>query len=161
MPSHADTISAALRERVAANALCVGAAGRNFTHAAKVVSQASDVVDVMRAAVEVMVAAETLREEADAAVKVARAALTEAMESSGCTSIQAEHHRAHLARRPPFLSISDEASIPRSFYVQPPEQLDKRAIISAIKDGTEVPGASLATPNAMSLVLRAKKETAS
>jgi hypothetical protein len=159
--SHANDIAAALRERVAAIGASVGAAGRNFTHAAKAVSQASDVVDVMRAAVEVMVAAETLREEADAAVKVARAALTEAMESSGCTSIQAEHHRAHLARRPAFLSISDEASIPRSFYVQPPEQLDKKAVMSALKDGVAVAGASLATPNAMFLVLRAKKESAS
>jgi hypothetical protein len=158
--SHADTIATALRERVAANALCVGAAGRNFTHAAKAASQASDVVDVMRAAVDVLVAAETLHEEADAAVKDARAALAEAMESSGCTSLATKHHSAHLARKPAFLLIADEALIPRSFYVQPPEQLDKRALVSAIKDGTEVPGASLATPNAMSLVLRAKKEPA-
>jgi hypothetical protein len=159
--SHANDIATALRERVAASALCVGAAGRSFTHAAKTVSQASDVVDVMRAAVDVLAAVETLHEEADAAVKVARAALAEAMETSGATTIQAEHHSAHLARKPAFLSIADEALIPRSFYVQPPEQLDKRAIVSAIKDGTEVPGASLATPNAMSLVLRAKKESAS
>jgi hypothetical protein len=161
MPSHADTIATALRERVAGIATSVGNAGRGFTRATQAVSGASDVVDVMRDCVAAVMAAEALHEAADQAVRDVRTALAEAMESSGCTSLATEHHSAHLARKPAFLAISDEASIPRSFYVQPPEQLDKRAIVSAIKDGTEVPGASLATPNAMSLVLRAKKESAS
>jgi hypothetical protein len=112
----------------------------------------------MRAAVDVVVAAESLHRAAIAAETAARASLAAAMESSGATTIAAEHQTAHLARKPAFLSIADETLIPRDFYTQPPPQLDKRALKSALADGTEVPGVSLAVPNSMSLVIRARKE---
>jgi hypothetical protein len=114
----------------------------------------------MRAAVDVVVASEALHRAAIAAETAARASLAAAMESSGATTIAAEHQTAHLARKPAFLSIADETLIPRDYFVQPPPQLDKRALKSALTDGQEVPGVSLAIPNAMSLVIRARKETA-
>jgi hypothetical protein len=157
--SHANDIATALRERVAAIGASVGTAGRSFTHAAKAVSQASDVVDVIRAAVDAVVAAKALHTAADAAAKDARAALAEAMESSGCTSIQTEHDSAHLRRKPAFLNISDRTLIPAEFYVQPPPKLDESAVMSAIKDGILVPGASIGIPNSMTLAISPRKET--
>jgi hypothetical protein len=151
--THATTISAALARRVAGIAQTVGNAGRTFTRAAQDVSRASDVEDTMRAAVEAVVAAETLHKAADAAVKDLRAALQEAIDASGCAAVQTEHHTASLRRQSPFVSIAEEALIPREFYV---ETLDKRALKSALADGIEVPGASLAQPNAMTLAIRAR-----
>jgi hypothetical protein len=155
----ADSLAIALKGRVAAAAQSVGVAGRAFTYATQAVSKAADVVDVMRAAVEAVIAADGLHAAADMAVREARDALAEAMEASGCTTITAEHHAAGLSRKPAFLNIADESVIPRDFYTQPPPQLDKRALKSALTDGQEIPGVSLAVPNAMSLVIRARKET--
>jgi hypothetical protein len=151
--SHANDIATALRERVAGIALTVGTAGRSFTRATQAVAQGADIMDVMQAAVEAVVAAETLHKAADASVKDLRAALQEAIDASGCAAVQTEHHTASLRRQSPFVSIADEALIPREFYV---ETLDKRALKSALADGIEVAGASLAQPNAMTLAIRAR-----
>jgi hypothetical protein len=153
MPSHADTIATALRERVAAIGASVGTAGRGFTRAVQGVAGASDVEDVMRAALTAVDAARALHKAADTAVEDATAALAEAIESSGIPSVQTEHLTAFLKRQQAFVSISDEALIPKHYYV---ETLDKRALKSALVDGLEVPGASLATRNARTLAIRAR-----
>jgi hypothetical protein len=157
--SHANDIATTLRERVADAAAVVGTAGRIFTRATQAVAQSTDIVDVMRAAVDAAVAAKALHAAADAALKDTRAALAEAMESSGCTSLATEHDSAHLRRKPAFLNISDRTLIPAEYYVQPPPKLDESAVMSAIKDGILVPGASIGIPNAMTLAISPRKET--
>jgi hypothetical protein len=163
--SHANDIATALRERVAGIALGVGNAGRGFTMTTKTVSQASDVEDTMRATLDAVIAAERLldvvggkkqKAAAEGAVRLLRDALTEAIESSGCPSVETPFHTASLRRQQAFVSITDEALIPREYFVQPPPQLDKRALKSAMADGIEVPGASLATPNERTLAIRAR-----
>jgi hypothetical protein len=151
--SFSDTIATALRERVAAIGASVGTAGRGFTKAVQGVSQASDVEDTMRAAVEAVVAAETLHKAADAAVKDLRAALQEAIDASGCAAVQTEHHTASLKRKSAFVTYSDRSLIPHDYYVV---RLDEKAVLSALKDGLPVPGASLAQPNAMVLAIRSR-----
>jgi hypothetical protein len=153
MPSHADTISAALRERVALAAAVVGTAGRGFTRAAQAVAQGTDIADVMRAAVDAVVAAEALHKAADASVKDLRAALQEAIDASGCAAVQTEHHTASLKRKSAFVTYSDRSLVPHDYYVV---RLDEKAVLSALKDGLPVPGASLAQPNAMTLAIRAR-----
>lgn len=133
-------------------------AGAAFAKAATAVSQASDVVDALQAMIDLLVHAEMLHDAADAAVKNIRAKLASTMQDVGATAVQGTNHAAHLSRRPAFLSIDDESLVPPEFYVQPPPQLDKRALKEALKS-KQVPGASLATPNDMVLVLRARKET--
>jgi hypothetical protein len=151
--SHADIIAAALRERVAAIAQSVGTAGRGFTRAVQGVAVATDVEEVMRAALIAVDAARALHKAADTAVEDATAALAEAIESSGIPSVQTEHLTAFLKRQQAFVNISDEALIPKHYYT---ETLDKRALKSALVDGLEVPGASLATRNARTLAIRAR-----
>jgi hypothetical protein len=151
--SHADTIATALRERVAAIGQNVGTAGRSFTKATQGAAQGADIMDVMRSAVDAVVAAEALHKAAVAAEKDLRAALMEAIDASGCAAVQTEHHTASLKRQAAYVSIGDEKLIPREFYV---ETLDKRALKSALADGIEVAGASLAQPNAMVLAIRSR-----
>ena len=75
---------------------------------------------------------------------------------TGATRIETEHHTAYLARKPAFASLYDESLVPPEFYTTPKPQLDKRAILSALKDGIDVPGVNLAYPNEQSLVIRSK-----
>lgn len=55
-----------------------------------------------------------------------------------------------LAKKPPSLAEVDEAQVPSKFWVEKDPVLDRRAILAALKDGEEVPGASI-KPTEMSV----------
>jgi hypothetical protein len=135
-------------------------AGARFAHAHTKVRDETDVVGSMARTIDLIVAAEALHDAADAAVRSLRAALSNVMSETGASAIQSTHHAAHLARKPAFVAIADATAIPRDYYVQPPPALDKRAVLSALKDGIEVPGCSLGIPNEQSLVIRTRKQEA-
>jgi hypothetical protein len=134
-------------------------AGSAFARSHTAVAKATDIVATLQAEIDMLIAAEALSTAAEVSVKALRAVLAEQMETTGCTTVATANHKASLAKQPAFLSIADEGLIPRDFYVQPPPQLDKRALKSALSDGVAVPGVSLAIPNQMSLRIAAKKET--
>jgi hypothetical protein len=157
--SYAETLAATLKAAAQETYKATYEAGSNFGRAHSALRNVDDLVEVMSRMIDLAVAAEALHNEADLAVKHLRAALAEAMESSGATTVQSAHHSAHLARKPAFLSIGDNAKIPEQFYVQPPPTLDKRALISAMKDGLVFGDVTLSVPNTMSLVIKTKKET--
>jgi hypothetical protein len=134
-------------------------AGSAFGRSHSAVRQASDLVDVFRAMIDLTVAAEGLHHAADLAVASLREALSAEMEATGCTQVQGTAVNAHLSRKPQFLSVENPDLIPREYYVTPAPTLDKKAVISALRDGIQIEGVSLMTPNRMSLVLRSRKET--
>jgi hypothetical protein len=158
--SGADDAAAALKAAAQASYKSTFEAGSRFARAHTDVRQATDVVDVLARSIDLVVAAEALHAEADAAVKALRYALSSQMHDTGCTQVQGTYHAAHLAKKPAFLNIADEDAIPREFFVQPPVQLDKRALKSALTDGVPVSGVSLAYPNEMSLVLKSRSKEA-
>jgi hypothetical protein len=158
--SGADDAAAALKAAAQASYKSTFEAGSRFARAHTDVRQATDLVEVLARSIDLLVAAEALHAEADAAVKALRATLSSQMNDTGCTQVQGAYHAAHLAKKPAFLNISNEDAIPREFFVQPPVQLDKRALKSALTDGVQVSGASLAYPNEMSLVLKARSKEA-
>jgi predicted DNA-binding protein (UPF0278 family) len=147
----------ALKEAARAAYLACFEAGSRLAKAQVEQRKATDVVEVMRAMVEMIVAAADLHDAAEHAEKSLRAALTQTMDETGCTSIQSEFHGVHLARKPAYVSISDEAAVPAE-YVEMRRYVDKRKIAAAIKDGADFPWASLLVPNEQTLVLRARKE---
>jgi hypothetical protein len=129
--------------------------GRRLVSSVRAATEATDIILVMQSLVDVIVALEGMHLAVEAGIKAARAALSSEMQNTGATSIQCEHHGAHLARRQAFLSIDDEALISRDYFVQLPPQLDKKALKAALQNGP-VQGASLVTPNDLSLVIRSK-----
>jgi hypothetical protein len=159
--SGADDAAAALKAAAQASYKATFEAGSQFARAHTAVRQATDIVEVFARSIDLVVAAEALHAEADAAVKALRATLSSQMQDTGCTQVQGTYHAAHLAKKPAFLNIADEDAIPRKFFVQPPAQLDKTALKSALTDGVEqIPGVSLGFPNQMSLVLKARSKEA-
>jgi hypothetical protein len=158
--SGADDAAAALKAAAQAAYKATFEAGSQFARAHTAVRQATDIVEVLARSIDLVVAAEALHAEADAAVKALRYALSSQMHDTGCTQVQGTYHAAHLSRRPAFVSIDQEELVPAEFSTTK-VVLDKRAIASAIRDGIAVPGASLLTPNEPVLVLRARSmETA-
>ena len=72
-----------------------------------------------------------------------RAALIMAMETAGLTKL--ELAQATLSRKPlpSGLAVNDEASIPSEWWKRADPTLDKRALLSALKDGATIPGVAL------------------
>ena len=55
----------------------------------------------------------------------------------------------------PSLAISDEAAIPETYWLPQPAELDRQSLLSAIKQGQEIPGALLSNAQPV-LSVRAK-----
>lgn len=158
--SGAADAATALQQATDAAYRSVYRAGARFAQASSAVSAAVDLMDVLRASVDAVVAIEALHQAADDAVATLRETLAATLQETGAMSVAGTHHTAGVSRKAPFVSVSDEGLIPREYFTQPPPALDKRAVKSALSGGAEIPGVSLATPNAMTLVIRAKKEAA-
>jgi hypothetical protein len=88
-----------------------------------------------------------------------RETLSEQMQATGAPAAKGTHHNVHLSKKPQFVVVDDETLIPRSYYVQPPAALDKKAALKDLKAGTAIAGLSLGKPNSMTLVLTAQKDT--
>jgi hypothetical protein len=157
--NYAETLAATLKAAAQETYRATFEAGSSFGRAHGALRNAEDLVDVLARAIDLAVAAEALHFAADAAVASLRDALATAMEAAGCTQVQGTAVNAHLSRKPQFLSVENPDLIPRDYYVTPAPTLDKKAVISALRDGIKIEGVSLMTPNKMSLVLRSRKES--
>lgn len=132
-------------------------AGNHFARRHSDLQATSDLVDTMARTIDLITAIEALHDATDAGVRSLRAVLSATMSETGAASIHGTHHTAYLSKRPAFVSIDDEQAIPPEFIIQTPS-IDKRALKAAMKDGAQIPGASLLTPNEPVLVLRSRKE---
>lgn len=72
-----------------------------------------------------------------------RTAIGMAMEAAGMKKLELPLATVSLKAVPPKVEVTDEASIPSIFFKQAEPTLDKRAILAALKDKREVPGAML------------------
>ena len=66
-----------------------------------------------------------------------------AMAEAGLERLEAPGLRIEVRRAPPLLVVSDESLIPEAYKVQRSACLDYQSIRDALKEGAEVPGASL------------------
>jgi hypothetical protein len=125
-------------------------AGADYASSHKKAAGVTDIVETMAAMASTILAAEHLRDTADQAVKDMRAALAEQMDSVGCTKATDGAIVAYLSKKPSFLSIDDEAIIPRHFFVTKPPELDRKSLKAALEK-SEIPGARIVVPNDMRL----------
>jgi hypothetical protein len=103
---------------------------------------AGDVLDGLRAAAALLMAAEEIEAAAKACGERLRAALAEVMSDTGATSLDLPHHRLSLVDGKTAATVTDPAALPAEYMVQPPPRPDLHAIAKALKHGP-VPGAAL------------------
>jgi hypothetical protein len=72
-----------------------------------------------------------------------RTALAAAMEQAGRKKIDHPVVTLSLRRVAPSVTVTDEAAIPSKFFKPQEPKLDKRAVLAALKDKEDVPGATL------------------
>ena len=67
-----------------------------------------------------------------------------AMSEAGIGQIQVADFSASLRTGPPRLEIQDESKLPQDYLIPQPPRLDRAGLLSALKQGSQVEGASLA-----------------
>ena len=78
-----------------------------------------------------------------------------AMEEVGLKSLQEPDFTASLRPCPPHLVVLSEEQIPQAFWIPQAPRLDRQTILTRLKRGEEVQGASLSNP-ALTLAVRTK-----
>lgn len=130
----------ALRSAVETPLASIGMAVDAARNAQAQLRHADDLLPTMQGVVAVVLAMEALSEAADAAKTAARLALASAMSSTGCASVQTEHHTVSLRDAPRTARVVDLAQIPAEYMQQPPPKPDMAAIGKRLRDGGNVPG---------------------
>jgi hypothetical protein len=99
------------------------------------------------------------RDRIEARIETRRGLLAKAMEIAGRNKIETASGTISLGVSPVSAIVTDEASIPSEFFVQPPPKLDKRALLAALKEsresGKDIPGATLSNGGARVTIRRA------
>ena len=75
-----------------------------------------------------------------------RAEIQQAMETAGVDTIQSPTITLSVSSLAPPTIITDEPKIPARFWKRPDPVLDRVALNRALKDGEEIPGATLGNP---------------
>ncbi len=84
-----------------------------------------------------------------------RAALLRSMESTGLRTIQRAVATLSLGSKAVSAIVTDEAAIPKDYKTPQPDKLDKRKLLAALKEGVEIPGATLSN-GGVTLSIRSK-----
>lgn len=72
------------------------------------------------------------------------------MKVSGLKELKSPLFKLTIQKNPPKAEVLDESLIPSNFMI-PKFQLDKKAVLQALKDGEEVPGATLVQETRLSI----------
>lgn len=153
--SHADKVRDELREMLKGSYGATYAAGAAFAQTQKEVANAPELDQVMSAALSLIVAAEGLKDAAEAAEKSARTALATAIQETGAPEVITLHHKAYMSSKAAFVSVEQPDMVPADFWNQPTP--NKKAIKEAIERGEDVPGCTLIRPNGQTLNIRSRK----
>ena len=155
--SYADQSRIALQDAVRRAYKPVWDAGAAYSDAHLQALKATDLVETMKHAVDLILTAGHLSEMAAEAEKTARAILAEHMAETGATTIQTDGHTAYLSKKPAFVSVDQSDLVPANYWVQPEPALDRKAIKRALEGNDLVPGATLIRPNESQLNIKARK----
>jgi hypothetical protein len=151
---HADAATTALRDAIAAAspALRDGIlAYRSATHA---MGASSDLLDALRAAGSLVLAAEAISASARHAEATARAALAQTLMDTGACSVRTSSHVFSASPGRQSVTITDAAMVPESMLHQPPPSPDRVRILRLLKAGQSVPGCTLTNGSQPILTVR-------
>jgi Siphovirus Gp157 len=151
--SHADAAATALRNALSDGHAALRDAVTSYRTACASLTPDADLLDVFRAAGNIVLVAEAINAASKQAETTARAALAQAMSETGCPAVALAAHTVHLSTKPARVDIENAQDIPAEFMRQPPPALDRVAIGKCLRAGIAVPGARLLSDNQEPIVV--------
>jgi hypothetical protein len=115
----------------------------------------ADLLEMLRAAGEVVLAAEMLVTASKALEASARATLASTLLDTGACSIRTSTHTFSAAPGRPSVTITAADDVPVSLLRQPPPAPDKARIFALLKAGESVPGCELSNGSQPILTVKA------
>lgn len=100
-------------------------------------------IGLVRGAEEAIKAVRERKDRIEKRIAMRRVAVQTGMESAGIKTLETPVATLTLKAVPPSAIILDEASIPSAYWEPQDPKLSKRAVLDALKAGTDVPGAQL------------------
>ena len=147
-----------LRNGALQHAPGVVAAVAYYARCAEALHDAEDVMDAMKSVATLALAAEGLRDAANAVNEASRAVLAEVMMSTGCGSVRTETHSVGVSEGRRGLVITDPSAVPETMMNAPTAPSPNRALIlKALLAGDGLPFAELTNGGAPYLTFRSIK----
>jgi hypothetical protein len=153
--THADAAAAALRQALAASHAPLRDAVAAYRAATTGLAPASDLLDVLRAAGDIVLAAEAITTAGKSAEAAARAALASALMDTGACSIRSSTHIFSASPGRQSVTITSDADVPPHLLHQPPPSPDKAKIMRLLKAGESVSGCELSNGSHPILTVKA------
>lgn len=125
--THADAAAFSLRQALSAAHPALRDAVAAYKAASAGLKPDADLLDVLRAAGEVVLAAEAIVAAGKQLEAAARAALATCMSDIGCPAVALADHVVHLSTKPDRVDIENQAAVPAEFMRTPPPAPDKVA----------------------------------
>jgi hypothetical protein len=152
---HADAAATGLRDALTTSNPQLRDSVTAYRTAWSELTASTDLLDVMRAAGGLVLAAEAITAAAKHAEAAARAALAQTLMDTGACSVRSATHSfsASLGRQSVTITSSDE--VPAHLLRQPPPSPDKVKILRLLKAGESIPGCELSNGSQPILTVKA------
>jgi hypothetical protein len=154
-PSHADAAATALRQALAASHAPLRDAVAAYRTATAALVPDADLLDVLRAAGNTVLAAEAIAAASKQAEAAARAALAQTLMDTGTCSIRSSTHIFSASPGRQSVTVTSAADVPEHLLHQPPPSPDKAKIMRLLKAGETVPGCALSNGGQPILTVKA------
>jgi hypothetical protein len=153
--THAETAATALRQALSAGHAALRDAVTAYRAACAGLSADADLLDTLRAAGSIVVAAEAIAAAGKHAEATARATLAQALMDTGACSIRSATHTFSASAGRQSVTVTSAADVPPHLLHQPPPSPDKAKILRLLKAGESVAGCELSNGSLPILTVKA------
>jgi hypothetical protein len=153
--THADVATAALRQALAESHAPLRQAVAAYRTACTDLAAGPDLLDVLRAAGNIVLAAESIAAAAKQAEATARAALARTLMDTGACSIRSATHTFSASPGRQSVTVTSAADVPPHLFHRPPPSPDKAKILRLLKAGESVPGCEISNGGQPILTVKA------
>jgi hypothetical protein len=153
--SHADAAAAALRTAISAAHAPLRDAVAAYRAASAALTPDADLLEILRAAGGIVLAAEAIVAAGKQVEATARTALASTLMDTGACSIRGSTHTFSASAGRQSVNITRAADVPAEFLRQPPPAPDKVRILPLLKAGQIIPGCELSNGSQPILIVKA------
>ena len=153
--THADAAATALRQALATSHEPLRSAVNQYRSATAGLAPDADLLDVLRAAGNVVLAAEAIVSASKQAEAAARTALASTLMDTGACSIRSSSHVFSASAGRQSVTVTSADDVPPDLLHQPQPSPDKAKILRLLKAGEAVPGCELSNGSQPTLTVRA------